>query len=225
MLHNVIASDGLPCSLLVFLVVVALSRAQEEGEVPRDHCGYGLDATGNGRAWARCLGRPESERVFFFEAVPHGGPLLGLAGRTVAECEELTQSLDFEHVQGGSLAQLTTRVCNKFDWLAVEFRAKPELYRTWVRNEQFGVALDDILAIGTLRQCFRRFLSKRASQEVLDFFQDVQNYRGLPASSRALDACRIFDLYAAANTPSPVELPRATVRPPPVEFVFFFVSV
>jgi hypothetical protein len=35
---------------------------------------------------------------------------------------------------------------------------KPELYKQWIKNEQVGVAVDDILATAALRSCFRKFL-------------------------------------------------------------------
>lgn len=130
---------------------------------------------------------------------------VGVAQRTVEQCQAMTAMLDFDHVHGGSLGQLARRLCVRFDWLAVEHRLRPSLFAPWIRKEQLAVALDDVLSVGSLRQCFRRHLKSRRTrrhhQAALDLFEDVQSFRSLPDSFRSADACRLFAVYATPSAP------------------------
>ena len=114
------------------------------------------------------------------------------SGRSVAECVALTQLLDLEHVTGGRPGDFVARACQTFSWLGVEYRSHPRSYDRWIRHEQYGLALEDVLANAPLRHCFRRFLG---DGNMIDFWQDVQNFRALAASVRTHEFCRMYEHY------------------------------
>ncbi len=104
------------------------------------------------------------------------------------------------------MGQLTSRVCIKFDWLAVEFRLNKNLYRQWVKNEQFAQSWGDIIASAPLRECYSNYLGQEANGHLLQFWQDVQNFRILTDYARTVDACRLYRKYIGKDKPFSVPL-------------------
>jgi hypothetical protein len=99
----------------------------------------------------------------------------------------------------------------KFDWLSVEYRLNKNLYTQWVKNEQFSQSWGDIIASAPLRACYRRFLRKDSNHHLLQFWQDVQNFRILTDYARSVDACRLYKKYIGADKPFELPLTPALV--------------
>ncbi len=49
-------------------------------------------------------------------------------------------------------------------------------------------------------------MKTNSADEVLDFWQDTQNYRSLTDAERSRDGCRVFRTFVAENAASPVKL-------------------